>query len=135
MHTCFHCIQDAYWSHFGNISILSWGVVKRIWLLRNSPTAMTILVSHLECIWDSIKMHLEHDLDTSQMIKLYTYIHKWSQFMCELCTYTSHDGKRMWAVHVNRLRPRLQATTTLNKGFLSLYQNHWVPSNSEAPLY
>jgi len=41
-------------------------------------------------------------------------------------TYTIHDGKRTRTVHVNRLRPRLQATPTSDEAVPPLNQNNWA---------
>ena len=46
-------------------------------------------------------------------------------------TYTIHDGKRTQTVHINRLRPRLQATATSDETATSLHQNDWVPPSVE----
>jgi len=38
-----------------------------------------------------------------------------------------HDGKRTRTLHVNRLRLRLQATTTSDEAVPPLHQNDWAP--------
>ena len=46
-------------------------------------------------------------------------------------TYTIHDGRRTRTVHINRLRPRLQATTTSDETVPLLLQNDLAPPSVE----
>ena len=46
-------------------------------------------------------------------------------------TYTIHDGRRTRTVHINQLRPRLQAATTSDETVPLLLQSDWAPPSVE----